>query len=180
MTVRRHLALPRLWLFTDERGGDPLSLARGLSRGSGIVFRHHATPPRDRRAVFESVRRIARARRLVLLLAAPPAVARAWGADGAHHRSMLRSRGLRSVAVHNPRELVLAERARADLVFVSPVFATRSHPGVDPLRPARLGLLIGRSSPAVVALGGVDHEKFKRLRGLPVHGWAGIDAFTGA
>jgi thiamine-phosphate pyrophosphorylase len=38
--------------MTDERLGDALWTAlRRLPRGAGIVFRHYATPPAERRAL---------------------------------------------------------------------------------------------------------------------------------
>lgn len=174
----RHPPLPRLWLMTDERIADPVGAMAKLPKGSGVVFRHHDTPARERRVLFGEIAAIARQRRLVLLLADTPMRAKAWGADGAHHRSALRSRDLRSVAVHNGRELVLARRIGADLVFVSPVFATRSHPGARTLGPVRLGLLVGGQRTRGVALGGMTARNFKRLQGLGLHGWAAIDALA--
>jgi thiamine-phosphate pyrophosphorylase len=174
MTRRK---IPTVWLITDERGGDPVALARALPKGSGVVFRHHATPKRERRALFRRVRQVTRQRRLVLLLAGPPTQARAWGADGAHHRSALKSCGLRSAAAHNRREMVIARRTKADLTFVSPVFATRSHPGARPLGVARFGLLVGSQRQRAIALGGMNAAKFERLSGMKAHGWAAIDAF---
>ena len=177
----RKAPMPRLWLMTDERGGDPVAIARSMPKGSGIVFRHYATPAAERRALFGQVRRVARARRIVLLLAAPPAQARAWRADGAHHRSMRvslkSSEGQRSVAVHNRRELVIAQRVGVDLIFVSPVFPTRSHVGVKALGVVRFGLLAAKHYRPVIALGGLNTSSFRRLRGINVHGWAAIDAF---
>lgn len=177
----RKAPMPRLWLMTDERGGDTVAIARGMPKGSGIIFRHHATPAAERRALFGQVRRVARARGLVLLLAAAPVQARAWGADGAHHRSLRVSpKGwgvLRSVAVHNRRELVIAQRIRADLVFVSSVFPTRSHVGAKALGVARFGLLAAKYHRPVIALGGLNVSSFKKLRGMKIHGWAAIDAF---
>ncbi|UVO55250.1 thiamine phosphate synthase [Sphingomonas sp. SUN039] len=174
----RKAPLPRLWLMTDERGGDPVVLARKLPKGAGIVFRHHATPAGERRTLFERVRRVARRRRLVVLLAGMPGQARAWGADGAHHRSALPSKGLRSVAVHNRCEMALAMRVRADLVFISPVFATRSHPGARSLGVVRFGLLIGDQRQRTIALGGMTAAKFRKLGGMGAQGWAAIDAFN--
>jgi thiamine-phosphate pyrophosphorylase len=173
---RRKAPLPKIWLMTDERGGDPVAIARTLPRRSGIVFRHHTTPAAERRALFDRVRQIARKRQLMLLLAATPARARAWGADGAHHRSALTSKGYRSVAVHSRCELIVAARIKADLVFVSPVFATSSHPGTAGLGLVRLGLMVGAQSRQAVALGGMNACRFKKLRGLKIHGWAAIDA----
>lgn len=174
----RHPPLPRVWLMTDERIVDLARAVARVPKGSGIVFRHHATPARERHALFDQIKAIARRQRLVLLLADTPMRAKAWGADGAHHRSALKSRGFRSVAVHNGRELVLARRIGADLMFVSPVFETRSHPDARTLGPTRLGLLVGDQRSRVVALGGMTARKFRRLQGLGLHGWAAIDALA--
>jgi thiamine-phosphate pyrophosphorylase len=113
----------------------------------------------------------------VLLLAGTPSQAQAWHADGAHHRSALPSKGLRTVAVHNRAQVDVAMRARADLILVSPVFATASHPDARPIGRSRFGLLIGRHRRRTIALGGMNFSNFRNLRGMRIHGWAAIDAF---
>lgn len=175
----RRQPLPRLWLMTDERGGDPAAHVRALPKGkAGIVFRHYDLPLADRRVLFDRVRKAARARRLMLILAAAPQMARGWRADGAHHRSLRHSAGLRTVAVHSARELVTARRVKADLIFVSPVFATRSHPDARPLGAVRLGLLVGTTRGRTIALGGMSARRMRRVSALGLYGWAGIDAFA--
>jgi thiamine-phosphate pyrophosphorylase len=169
--------LPTRWLMTDERQGDSLwrALAR-LPRGSGIVFRHHATPPRERRALYDRVRRIARARGLTLILAGPPSLAIAWGADGAHARPPHRRAArllLHTAPAHDARE-VIAARA-ADLLFVSPVFATRSHPGAPALGPRRHAALVRLARQPVAALGGMNAS---RARHIGARYWAAIDAWS--
>ncbi|HWW65496.1 MAG TPA: thiamine phosphate synthase [Sphingomonadaceae bacterium] len=180
--MRRRQPPPRLWLMTDERQGDALwpVLAR-LPRGAGIVFRHRRTPPAERRALYERVRRIARARGLVLLLAGSPREAIAWKADGAHgpspHRTAPRML-CRTAAAHDARELIAGTRRRVDLLFLSPVFATRSHPGAAALGVTRFGLLARKTRVPVVALGGMDAARGRRLRALGAFGWAAIDAWN--
>lgn len=176
--MRRRHPLPRLWLMTDERMGDEglwHALAR-LPRGSALIFRHYRT--RDRRALFERVRAVARRRGLVLLLAGSPREAAGWRADGAHGRSPHRwaPRPLvRTAPAHDAREL---GRARAHAIFLSPVFATRSHPDARPLGPLRFGMLARTARVPVVALGGMDARRFRRLADLGAHGWAAIDSLV--
>src|SRR3546814_6684415 len=81
---RRHPALPRLWLMTDERMGDDLLLAIGrLPKGkAGVVLRNYSLAAADRRALFDAARKIARRNRLVLLLGGPERLERRWKADG--------------------------------------------------------------------------------------------------
>ena len=77
MTRRHPCYWPRLWLMTDERLGDALLPAIvALPRSAGIIFRHYSLPPAERRALFDRVRRIARQKRLMLLLAGSPRLAR--------------------------------------------------------------------------------------------------------
>lgn len=173
--------LPRLWLMTDERQGDGLfeALNRLPARRAGIVFRHYWLAPAERRRLFGEVRRIARRRGLVLLLAGPAATARLWGADGSHGRGPAgrwRCR-LRSAPAHDLREILGAERDGADFIFLSPVFPTRSHPGADPLGPDGFARLARRTRLPVIALGGMNAARGRMLRRGGAYGWAGIDAW---
>ena len=169
--------LPRLWLMTDERMGDALwpSLA-ALPKGSGVIFRHYGAS--DRKVLFKAVQRIARARRLVLVVAGPERLAKTWRASGSHGRSAHHPQGLRTTPVHNHRERVAAERAGADLLFVSPVFATRSHAGAKALGRVRFGLLIREANVPVIALGGMTKARARSLRDLGIYGWAAISALA--
>ena len=168
--MRPRQPLPRLWLMTDERQGERLWTAlERLPRGSGVVFRHYGVV--DRRALYARVRAIARRRRLVLIVAG----AELPGADGVHNA---RGRGLRTGAAHDLPDLKKREREGADLAFVSPVFATRSHPGASALRPARFGLLARQARVPVIALGGMSADRFRRMKQLGAYGWAAIDAWS--
>ena len=164
-------------MMTDERqGADLLDALERLPAGAGIVFRHYRLPEPQRRALFDQVKAAARRRGLTVLLAGPAAQARAWGADGSHGRGG--GSGLRTAPAHNLREIRAAERAGAAAVFLSPVYPTRSHPGARPLGPDRFALLARRAPLPVIALGGMDAHRARRLRGA--HGWAAIDAWTRA
>ena len=163
--------VPTRWLMTDERLGERLwdALER-LPRGSGVVFRHHATPLPERRRLFARVRRVARGRGLVLVRAGAAAMR---GEDGVHGR---RGRGLVTWPAHDRRQAVAAWRAGARVVFVSPVFATRSHPGGRVLG-VRAGAVARGLPVQAVALGGMDARRFRRVRGLGFVGYAAIDAW---
>ncbi|UAK26777.1 thiamine phosphate synthase [Sphingomonas nostoxanthinifaciens] len=158
--------------------GDALwvALAR-LPRGGGVIFRHYRTPLPERRVLFAHVRTIARARRLVLVLAGDPRIAAAWRADGVHGAHG--GRGLLHTApVHDRRALIAAARAGADLVLLSPVFPTRSHPGAVTLGAIRFGLAARDVRPPVIALGGMTAARFRRVGPLGAYGWAAIDAWS--
>ena len=163
---------PLVWLMTDERMGEALWPAlRRLPPGSGVVLRHRSTAPAARRALFARVRRIAVARRLVLVVAG----SQRMGGVPTHGPGPAGSRPTTWPA-HSRREAIAGIVRGADTLFVSPVFATRSHPGAAPvgvLRAARLGRGLGVR---IVALGGMDARRFGRIRRHGFDGWAAIDA----
>lgn len=171
--MQRRQPLPRLWLTTDERQGETLWTAlERLPRGAGIIFRHYNLPPAERRKLFARIRKIARRKGLFVV----GADERFRGADGVHHG---RGRGgLRTESAHNLAELRTAERKGAQLVFVSPVFATRSHPNTRALGRVRFGLIAQRAQVPVIALGGMDSCRGRGLAALGAYGWAGIDAWS--
>ncbi len=169
----RHPKLPTRWLMTDERlGEDVWDALRRLPPGSGVVFRHYRTPPAERRQLFARVLRVARARGLVLVRAGAMPMP---GEMGVHAR---RGQGLVTWPVHDRREALTAVREGAKVVFVSPLFATRSHPGAAPLAPHRAAA-IARGLPVMaIALGGMDARRFGKVRGLGFAGYAGIDCWS--
>ena len=179
--VRRGHPLPKLWLMTDERQSNALWPAlEALPEGSGVIVRHYRSTTKERQKLAARIRRIAKRRGLLLILAGSEKQAFAAQADGFHQRSARigHHRLIRTIAVHNPRELSLAHRINADLVFISPVFATQSHPGAPPLGRVRFGLLVRQSRVPVIALGGMTAKRATSLKSLGMYGWAAIGALT--
>lgn len=166
--------LPHLWLISDARNDAALEQALlRLPRGSGLVFRHYHLPEDERRSRFAALKRLARRQGHRAVLSGSPALARRWRADGVYGPPAALARGpamLRLVAVHSLREL--GQARRTDAVLLSPAFATRSHPDARPLGPLRFRLLAARSAVPVIALGGMNHRRARRLRHPE---WAAID-----
>ena len=168
---------PRLWLMTDARNrADLPAILRRLPRGAGVVLRDGDLGREERRRQFRRVVALAARRGLVLLVAGPP-IRGDWRARG-RHNSPRTDRPLRSRAVHDAAEARGARMARADLCFVSPVFATRSHPDTRPLGRWRLARLARLAGGASIALGGMTERRMRRLKGLGVWGWAAIDGLS--
>lgn len=159
--TRSHKRVPTLWLMTDERMGAALwdALAR-LPSGSGIVFRHLATEACMRAAIFDRIVRIARRRRLLVV------------------RAGVERQAVRLHPVHSLREAMAARRCGADLILVSPIHATRTHPGARALGPVRAAIIARAAGIPAIALGGMTHAGFKRMKNLGFVGWAAIDGLT--
>ena len=178
--MARAKTLPALWLITDARNDAVLdrALAR-LPRGSGLIYRHYHLAGPQRLARFRALRRAARARGHVMILADSALTAREWGADGIYGspRSLWpRRQGLLHLATaHDMAELGLAARLGADAALLSPVFATRSHPGGAILGGVRFRLLARQSALPVIALGGMTASRARALRWPR---WAAIDGLS--
>jgi len=177
---RRGGPLPRIWLMTDPRvaEADLMRAIRRLPAGAAIILRHYELDPAARHVLFRRIRRLARPRRVLLLLAGDPAMARIWGADGHHGRQPRpagRRRWLHSAPAHDRHELAMAHRAGADIALLSPLFATRSHPGAPSLGVVHFAALARRAPLPVVALGGVRPRHAALVRRLGAIGYAAID-----
>ncbi|CAA9503735.1 MAG: hypothetical protein AVDCRST_MAG31-628 [uncultured Sphingomonas sp.] len=144
-------------MLTDARLGPGLPrIVRRLPRGSGVVFRHHELPPAERRVLLRRLQRLAAGRRLTVVDDLAGRVAR----------------------VHSVRELRRAILRKPELLFLSPLFATRSHPDWQPLGRMRAVALLRMAGRPVLALGGMNEGRYRQVRALGFAGWGGIDAWV--
>ena len=174
-STRAPRAVPRCWLMCDERLGDRiLSVIAAMPPCSAVVVRPYAMQAGHRAAVIRAIRRTARAKRHLLLIAGRGSDA---GYDGRHGYGLWRTTGFLSAAVHDRHELARAIRCGADAVLISPVWPTRSHPDSATLDRKGFARLAAASSAKAIALGGVTDRRFGQLRIHGAAGWAAIDAW---
>ncbi len=174
--------MPPLWLFTDGgRLPDPRAAVAALPRGlCGVVFRHDGVP--ERAMLGRELAALCRTRRLALVVAGDVRLARALGA-GVHLRGgrrpgvlvLPRRRWITSSA-HGPAELRRARLAGADAAFLSPAFATASHPGARPLGAVRWARAAHGARLPVLALGGITAATARALPCPPCAGAGAIGA----
>ncbi|MDA8232051.1 MAG: thiamine phosphate synthase [Magnetospirillum sp.] len=189
MRTAARCRLPRRLLVTDAgRRPDPLPAAAALPAGSGIVFRHYGAP--GRAALAARLATLAKARRLVLLVAGDWRLADRVGAAGVHlPEGMLFSGRLApllgwarrkgravTAACHGPAALARARRLGVCAALLAPVFATASHPGAPAIGPVRFAAWTRRAGLPVIALGGVTPRTARRLNGSGAAGIAGVGA----
>lgn len=175
MTTQRW---PIAWLLTDERMGAALepAIASAVRKGAGILVRHHNSPPPERRRLCERILSLGG----VLGLARDVGMARDLGAAFVHNPKGKAGDLPYSLAVHDAEEAQAAARTAASLVFISPVFATRSHPGAAPLGLEGALALAALARKPAVALGGMDAVRGAALMEQGFAGWAGIDCWLPA
>ncbi|XUU61581.1 thiamine phosphate synthase [Erythrobacter sp. HA6-11] len=172
--------LPDLWLLSDARNDTRLEVAlRRLPRGSAFVYRHYHLPDAERYTRFRVLQRIARAMDHRVILSDSALTAREWGADGIYGapKALYPRRGdmIHVATAHDMREVAQANAIGADCVMISPVFATRSHPGADMLGTTRFRTLSAHARMPVIALGGLTTTTAWRLGWTQ---WAAIDGLS--
>ncbi|WP_338502110.1 thiamine phosphate synthase [Sphingomonas kaistensis] len=167
---------PTSWLMTDERLGDVLggAIARAAAAGAGVIVRHHHSSHAVRRAIARKVL----ASGALLGVSRDAVLAADLGAAFVHNPTGPSGALPFSLSVHHEAEVREAAQRRPAFVFVSPLYATRSHPGAPALgveEAARLAALAG--CPAY-ALGGVTRSNGEKLIARGWAGWAAIDAWA--
>ena len=161
----------------DERLPDPVAVARALPRGSLVIIR--ARDAMRRRALAEAL--TSKTDGLILLAADDPVLAGALHglhlpqtrARNAAHWRAVRPHWVITVAAHSAHAL---HAPYADAALLSPVFATKSHPGAHVLTPARARMMARASLVPVLALGGVNDRNAALLSGFS--GIAAIDGLN--
>ncbi len=169
-----------LAFLTDRaRAPEPEIIIDALPPGAAVILRDYEAP--DRTALAQKLKALCSARGILFLVGADLALAQAIGAEGVHFPSWANIRPapgmIATAACHSARELEKAAGAGAQLAFLSPVFATQSHPGKKMLGAARFKSIARTSPLPVLALGGVDETNAGRLAGRNVAGLAAISAF---
>ena len=187
--VRRTSLLPRLILMTDSiRLPDPDAVILALAPGSAVILRERS--PSRLVVLARRVAPLCRARRIRLLVAGDWRLAHEVGAGGLHlpeaairhgpnrWRRVRRRDWIVTAAAHSPSAIRVSARLGVDAVLLSPVFPTASHPGARTLGPLRFARWARESPVPVYALGGIDADHGRRLRGSGAAGFAGIGGLT--
>lgn len=169
-----------------DRGPDLARIARLGGSRVAIILRPESS--RHTRRAIVSLAALCRSVGSPLFVAADIRLARDVGANGVHWPFRFgpppdtEARGglLLTVPCHSHGEIQRAAEAGAAAAFVSPVFATRSHPGAPHLGVDAFRAMADRSPLPVLALGGVNAANAWRLAGPNVVGFGAIDAFLAA
>lgn len=172
-------------MVTDEaRLPDPRPAIMTLPKGSGVIFRHYASPGRAKLAA--ALAAICRRRRLLFIVGGDARLALKVRADGLHLRERdlaqpvprFARRLLITAAAHSCRALIRAKRAGVDAALLGPVFPTASHPGAPALGLLRFAAMARKGGLPIYALGGIGPGNARRLIGTGAAGIAALAAFA--
>jgi len=185
--LARRLNLALVAVTDEARGGDPLALAARLPKGSMLIFRHYGI--KDRAALALKLAVLCREKHLKLMVAGDLVLAMKARAglhlpDGMAKLASPRIRlwqrrgGSLTAAAHGRPGLRRAAELGAVAALLSPVFATRSHPGAKPLGSYAVRRLAREAKLPVVALGGIDRTSILGLKSAPIAGVAALGALA--
>lgn len=187
--IVRALCLPDFCLVTPDAGAFSREsfiegLQRSLHAGIRLVqLRARSLPRPDFVALAREVLPLCREHDAQLLLNGDPGLLGEVDADGIHlgtralavlgKRPLPRSR-LLSVACHSLSQLRRAQAIDADMVLISPVAATTSHPAVEPIGWAGFSVLARQANMPAYALGGLAPRDLEKARAAGGRGIAAI------
>jgi thiamine-phosphate pyrophosphorylase len=186
---KKTASLPVLFAFSDEaRYPNPMPLINRLPPGSGFIFRHYLFPERKRLAL--RVVKACRERNLLCFIAGDLKLCLHTAADGIHFPEHQLRRptyglshfkqqgGLVTAATHSLSSGLIAQKYGVDGVFVSPVFATKSHVDTIHLGLLRFAQITKQLNIPAFALGGVHISQTTRLKKSGAYGLGGISLFN--
>jgi thiamine-phosphate pyrophosphorylase len=179
--------MPWLWLMSDQaRLRDPAAVVPRLPRGSAVILRHGDSAAR--RLLAPGLKRVCDARRVGLVIAGDWRLAAALRCAGVHlpEASLARGcwaglrlwrrarRAVLTASAHSESGIRVARRAGVDLVLLSPVLPTPSHPERTALGRMGLARRVRAAGVPIVALGGINARTITQLNGSGVVGVAGV------
>jgi thiamine-phosphate pyrophosphorylase len=164
--------------MTDERLGDRLFEAIDrMPRGGGIIFRQYGLAAEPRRQLAHEVAAAAAERGLLLAVAGDVALGEEVGAVLIHNPASNSGARRFSRSAHSEEDVREAVDAGAMLIFLSPIFPTRSHLDRAPLAPEEVKRILTDCPVPVIALGGMNRTRFLQIQRAGFSGWAGIDGW---
>lgn len=177
-------------LASMKHPGDPVSgltewIRLALIQGAdAVMFRENLSEFEWQDLIEAVVQRYGSPERRPFRLLVNGAVDTSWAVDGFHFRenveavpAKLKPTYLVGKSCHSIEEALEAEKAGFDYVFFSPIYATGSHPNVEPVGVKALHSVTQLLKIPVFALGGVSADKEAECIAAGAAGTAGINRY---
>ncbi len=187
----KKLTIPKAVLFSDEKKiGDLEMVTKTLSRNSALIYRQQNSD--------HKIRKICKENKIKFIVKNNIALYKDMRADGIHFSDndtlsaslrykikKLPNSTILSLSCHNLKSLTKAIKLQPDIIFISPVFPTTSHPNSKIIGIKKLASLAQHfqklqkthPKPQLYALGGINLSNIKSLKKLNLGGIGGIDIF---
>jgi thiamine-phosphate pyrophosphorylase len=183
-------SLPAIIVMTDDqRLPDPCPALARLPHRSMVIFRHYHHPKRAQ--IANQIRRACRKFGHLFFVSGDIMLAIRLGADGLHlpDRSQKHLATIFDLACKNHLAISASLHGLAQFrrlrpfashlnaVILSPVFATKSHPGAGFMKRStfrHIAALAAHNGVAAYALGGINFDHLQNIKSAPICGIAGI------
>lgn len=185
-TTKTHL--PERWFLTDhQRVNKPFDAVPKLPIGCGIIMRDYGLSADARHARAIELATLCQAQKRPFLIAADAALAQVVGADGLHipeglfnkiNGADIADHWIVTASCHSVDALKTVDDTRTDALFVSPIFATKSHVGTHPLGPDGLKNIADHAQSPFYALGGMTENRYQTLKNAQIKGLIGYAAIS--
>lgn len=182
------------FFFTDLRKiPDIEKTIKNLPKNSHIIIREYNLDKNSREVFAKKVSALARARSLKIIVGKDFELARKIKADGIHFsdfdnlpiqffkQKSFPKKFIFSFASHSYKSFLKAQKTKADLIFISPIFATTSHLNSPSFGINNLRKIVAKNkkpNQIIAALGGVKSDNIKILRKLKIISFGAIDLFN--
>lgn len=180
--------------FTDrKRCKDLTTIIKKLPKNSAVIFREYDLDDKNREKLAREILTICKEKNHKILIGKNLDLARKLHADGVHfsdndilpsevflHKKnnlQIGSKFIFSFACHNFLSVVKSHRLPVDLIFISPIFATKSHEATPALGLQTLSKIVRFSKKPVFALGGINKKNLPIVKKLGAVGFGGIEIF---
>lgn len=191
MAIIQSLQLPDYYMITGKfQNKDDFQekLSSALSAGDRIVQLRckNLDSDADYIELAEIAKKVCEQYGVTLLLNTSVEIFNQMNADGLHLNSQIlfeyESRPvaddkLLSVSCHSEEEILQAEKLGADIILLSPVKETSSHPGVPGIGWEKFGSIVKNVHSPVYALGGMEKNDLHDAKQAGAQGVAAISAF---
>ncbi|SCA56371.1 putative Thiamine monophosphate synthase [Candidatus Terasakiella magnetica] len=178
--------LPCLIFMTDmERLLDPSSLIPQMPAQSALIIRHKIKS--EKINLIKNNKTLCKKNKVILLVSDDVDLALNYGLDGVHFSQKKlqkiaqcgtfkkpKANFLISAACHNLSAINWANKVRADIALLSPVFKTKSHPKARSLGRWKFQHMARQSIAACYGLGGINKKTAHTLAATKACGFAGI------
>ncbi len=178
--------------FTDRKKiTDFEKIIKTLPKNSAIIIREYDLEKKDREIFAKKIINLARPQGLKILIGKDISLAKKVKADGIHFsdfdklpliflkRESFTKKFLFSFACHSLKSVLKAKKLKADMVFISPIFATTSHVGQKTIGLKHLAKFAfnSKNSNYLYALGGINKINIKAITKLNLGGFGAIEFF---
>ncbi len=163
-----------------------------MPQNSAFIFREYDLNQQKRQELAEKIFAICQEKSCKFLIGKDLELARKIEADGVHFSDLDFVDGFDNASVvagfarkftislscHSLQSVQKAQNSGADVIFLSPIFATKSHANAKTLDLENLAEACKSSTKPIFALGGISEKNLASIAKCGARGFGGIEIFT--